>query len=79
MVRRATPEKKNALLRAIATSPAGQSLADTPRSEWLRCMFAFADAAERGADEARAIALDWCETSARFTNEDEFRAGLGIV
>ena len=57
---------QNDLLRSIAGHPAVIALADLPRADWLRYIFAFAHAAECGATEAHDLALAWSQTSARF-------------
>ena len=62
--------KKNHFLRAIAGHL--KALADAERPEWLKYLFAFADAEHRGAHEAREIALVWCKTSSRFKSEGDF-------
>jgi hypothetical protein len=67
---RLSADQKNELLHAIAARVA--ALADTDRTEWLRLLFAFVDAEQRGATEARAAALAWCKTSARFKDETDF-------
>lgn len=65
-------ERKNGLLRAMLARPAIAALADAPRNKWLPILFSVADAERRGATEARALALDWCRSSARFKSEADF-------
>ena len=48
------------------------ALADQPRDAWLKVLFSFADAENRGAPGARDIALAWCKTSSRFQSEADF-------
>ena len=60
------------LLSAIAADPGMVALADQPRDVWLKLLFSFADAEQRGVTGARNIALAWCNTSPRFQCEADF-------
>jgi hypothetical protein len=71
------PDRQNDFLRQVCQRPGMVALADRPRPEWLRCLFALADAACRGADQAREIALQWCQTSRRFLSEEDFNRDWG--
>lgn len=65
-------EQQNGMMRALAAHPRVIPLADAGRAVWWPLLMGFADADHRGATEARASALAWCKTSARFVSEADF-------
>ena len=65
----ALPEK-NALIRAVLSTPGMLAIADMARQEWLPIIFACADAEQRGANEAHSLAQDWSKTSKRYVADD---------
>src|SRR5262249_34873834 len=43
-----------------------------PREQWLRVLFAVADAERLGCADARELALEWSKRGAKFTSEHHF-------
>jgi hypothetical protein len=62
-------EKYSLVQECLATQ---DNRTDDPRAEWLRILFAVADAERLGCPKARQLALNWSRQGKSYTNEHDF-------
>lgn len=64
--------EKNEFLRAVLALPAIVSVADSAQSDWLKLLFAIADAGHCGATDAYELAIGWSKHGKSFQSEVDF-------
>ncbi len=69
------PQKKSAVVQACLRALNNRT--SDPREDWLRVLFAVADAERLGCPGARQLALEWSRCGASWMNESEFDTAWG--
>lgn len=64
------PEEKSSLARACLAAIDNRTV--DPREQWLRILFAMADAGRRGCPEARELAMEWSRRGRGWTGAADF-------
>jgi hypothetical protein len=70
-----TADEKRALVRACLNAQDNRT--SDPRDNWLRAIFAVADAEQLGCPDARQLALEWSRRGASWTSEADFNTAWG--